>query len=136
MAGTPKQEEELWALTAPVQLGEHVVSQPEETTTPDGKLSVVKGTYSDGETKFVLLLQRATDDLDSLPDVETLMTDNGVSGATVVGESSCGVAADNDVPLCLQVHDNTAILIAGLSGQSYEQLNELVNTMYATLRTS
>lgn len=124
----PSIDETLWQLEPPKTLGGFVVG--DVTSTPlstSSDRAIVTATYTDGSDKLVLLLSRPEDK------VATYLDDVGVEDTESVDKASCGTSADNAVPLCARVVDDTAIAVAGLSEQEFPELASLVDAFYDEL---
>lgn len=119
-----------WELKLPVQVGDYVVGDPTDqgssapTSTDETLLSA---NYSDGSNKVVLQLYRPE------TDINAYLTSLGVTESVAVGSSMCGATKDTQLPMCVRVVDETAITVAGRSGQDHETLAALVDQFYAKL---
>lgn len=126
---TPSIDESLWDLKAPPTLGGFVVG--ETTSTPLGTSSdrsIVTAKYADGSDTLLLILSRPEDD------VSTYLENAGIEGTQPVEDATCGTSVDNAVPFCVRVVDDTAIAVAGLSGQEFTELAPLVDSFYSTMQ--
>lgn len=126
---TPTVDESLWPLEPPKTLGNLVqgVASASPAATP-GDRDIVRADYSDGAAKVVLLLSRPEGDLASY------LKDAGVENVQPIGDASCGISVDNTIPVCARVIDDTAIAVAGLTEQNFEQIASLVDSFYRALR--
>ena len=106
-----------------------MAGEAKESPAPDGKSSIIRATYSDGNTKFVLLFQRPgpASNLDSYLGRSHLRH-------LPVHDASCGIFVDSKNPVCARVLDSTAIMVMGLSNQDNESLAGLIDTVYATVK--
>ena len=126
---TPSIDETLWVMESPTTLGNYV--RGDVTSTPagtQGDRDIVRANYADGTNSIVLLLSRPEDDL------ATYLENAGVDTTEPVGDATCGISVDNDVQVCARIVDDTAIAVAGLNDQDFEQLAELIDQFYAALR--
>lgn len=117
-----------WPLTAPtvhedwVQ-GETSTMEPVEGT----ERTVVTSAYSNGAERIVLVLSRPE------TDITGYFADANIGERQEVGDSSCGLSQDTGLPLCVQILDETALLVAGTDGQSYQELDGLVEEFYLAI---
>ena len=117
-------------LKLPVQVGDFVAGEAKESPAPDGKSSIIRATYSDGNTKFVLLFQRPG----PASNLDSYLGEVGISDISQVHDASCGIFVDSKNPVCARVLDSTAIMVMGLSNQDNESLAGLIDTVYATVK--
>ncbi len=132
---SPTVEEELWELEPPVTMDEFV--RGDVTSTPrdgDNDRDIARADYTDGTDRLILLLSRPETDL------ATYLEGAQVSGVEPVegsGGISCGtstISAENSIPFCARVVDDTAIAVAGLSEQDTSTLTSLVDSFYEELQ--
>lgn len=128
---TPTVDESLWDLDPPVQVGPLVRGDVNATPKAlEGDRDILTAPYTDGTDKAILLLSRPEDDLTSylenagVPDAEPMADSDGIS---------CGIA-DNQIPVCARVVDDTAIGVAGLTEQDFSTLSSLVDSFYEELQ--
>lgn len=88
---------------------------------------VVSANYADGSQRIVLLLSRPEADL------QEYLTDANVGQTEEVGQDTCGRSQDTDAPVCVRIADDTAIMVAGLDQQSFQQLSQMVDEFHTVL---
>lgn len=125
--GKPSTHAARWSTKPPVQIGNFVVGDVKDESSPNRSQAVVTAQYSDGASKFVLVTSRS--EISAPGFAESI----GLTNPTKVGKSVCGTTADTNVPACLRIVDFTGILVAGLSGQDNETLAKTVDTVYEAL---
>ncbi len=129
---TPSVDKALWDLEAPTQVGSLVRGDVNTTPgTTTGDRDILTATYTDGTDTVVLLLSRPENDLNTYLEDVNVTDPEPVQGADDI---SCGNSADNAVPFCARIVDDTAIAVAGLSEQDYAALTSLVDSFYEELR--
>lgn len=119
-----------WEMAPPPAVGAYATSgiqsiEPREDEPWD---EVVQAEYSDGESKFILEMARPASDIDSF------MAEAATNDVQSVSGSQCGVLVDNGAPICAEIKDDTAIAIVGLSGQSPDELSDLISEFYDVLK--
>lgn len=125
---TPTETHREWALEPPTVhedwvRGEMSITEPAEGT----DRVVVTSTYSTGLERVVLVLSRPE------TDISQYLADAAITSVEQVAGSRCGVSEDTDLPVCVQIRDATGILLAGTDGQSYRELDALLEEFYAVL---
>ena len=90
--------------------------------------TVLRSNYSDGSSKFTLLLQRPA------PELETYLSDSGITGVTSVHDASCGTFEQAQKPVCARVIDKTVIMVMGFSDQDNETLANLIESVYNAVK--
>lgn len=125
---TPTETHREWPLDPPAVhedwvRGEMSVTEPAEGT----DRVVVTSTYSTGVERIALVLSRPE------ADITEYLTDAAITSVEQVAGSHCGVSEDTDLPVCVQIRDTTGILVAGTDGQSYPELDALLEEFYTVL---
>lgn len=110
-----------WALEPPQVVDDLVRGDVTPTTNPAfPDQTVVRADYTDGKARLVLILSRPQSDVDDFLD------DAGVEDLASTGDMRCGTSGDTGGAVCAQVVDETAIMLAGLSGQDADTLSLLL----------
>lgn len=110
-----------WALEPPQLVGNLVRGDVTPTTNPAfPDQTVVRADYTDGSAKVVLILSRPQ------PDVDRFLGDAGVTDLATTGDIRCGTSGDTGGAVCARVVDETAIMLAGLTGQDRDSLSVLL----------
>ncbi|MDO5735055.1 MAG: hypothetical protein Q4P15_01120 [Propionibacteriaceae bacterium] len=126
---TPTVEEEPpWPLEPPVSVGNMVKGESASPSSAPAGREIARANYSDGSVKVLLLLSRPEDDL------EDYLANLRVEEVEAVGDAKCGMSADTQLPVCARIIDETAIAVAGLSEQEFQQLASLVESFYAAMQ--
>lgn len=125
---TPTETIRDWPLDPPLVHEDWVRGETATTEPVDGmERTVVASTYSTGSERFALVLSRPE------LDMPEYLEDAAIGSIEEVGESTCGLSQDTDVPVCIQIVDQTGILLAGTDGQSFGELDELLEEFYVLL---
>jgi hypothetical protein len=117
-----------WALKLPSQIANFAHDEVKESVAPSGGGTVLQSNYSDGSSKFALLLQRPA------PELETYLSDSGITGVTSVHDASCGTFEQAQKPVCARVIDKTVIMVMGFSDQDNETLANLIESVYNVVK--
>ena len=117
-----------WALKLPSQIANFAHDGVKESAAPSGGGTILRSNYSDGSSKFTLLLQRPA------PALETYLSDSGITGVTSVHDASCGTFEQAQKPVCARVIDKTVIMVMGLSDQDNETLANLIESVYNVVK--
>ena len=117
-----------WDLKLPSQIANFAHDGVKESAAPSGGGTVLRSNYSDGSSKFTLLLQRPA------PELETYLSDSGITGVTSVHDASCGTFEQAQKPVCARVIDKTVIMVMGFSDQDNETLANLIESVYNAVK--
>ncbi len=117
-----------WALKLPSQIANFAHDGVKESPAPNGEGTVLRSNYSDGSSKFMLLLQRPA------PELETHLAESGITNVTSVHDASCGNYDKEQMPVCARVIDKTVIMVMGFSGQDNETLANLIESIYDVVK--
>ena len=128
--GSTPDHSKLWTVKPPVQIGDFVAKDVKDTSPTDHSRLVGTANYSDGTTKFVLVISRYEV---SMPGI---VENTGLVNPVKVGNATCGTTVDTSLPACVRIVDFTGVLVAGLSGQDPEALVATLDTVTAALTGS
>ena len=117
-----------WALKLPSQIANFAHDGVKESPAPNGEGTVLRSNYSDGSSKFMLLLQRPA------PELATHLAESGITNVTSVHDASCGTYDKEQMPVCARVIEKTVIMVMGFSGQNNETLADLIESAYNTVK--
>ena len=117
-----------WALKLPTQIGSFANDGVKESAAPSGAGTILRSNYSDGNSQFMLLLQRPA------PELNSYLTSSGITNITSVHDASCGIYDKEQMPVCARVIDKTVIMVMGFSGQNNETLADLIESAYNTVK--
>ena len=117
-----------WALKLPSQIANFAHDEVKESVAPSGGGTVLRSNYSDGNSQFMLLLQRPA------PELNSYLTSSGITNITSVHDASCGIYDKEQMPVCARVIDKTVIMVMGFSGQNNETLADLIESAYNTVK--
>ena len=117
-----------WALKLPTQIGNFANDGVKESAAPSGAGTILRSNYSDGNSQFMLLLQRPA------PELNSYLTSSGITNITSVHDASCGIYDKEQMPVCARVIEKTVIMVMGFSGQNNETLADLIESAYNTVK--
>jgi hypothetical protein len=117
-----------WVLKLPSQIADFAHDGVKESDAPDGEGTILQSNYSDGSSKFTLLLQRPA------PDLNSYLSESGITNVASVHDASCGIYENQQKPVCARVIDKTIIMVMGLSGQDNETLADLIGSVYDAVK--
>ena len=117
-----------WALKLPTQIGSFANDGVKESAAPSGAGTILRSNYSDGNSQFMLLLQRPA------PELNSYLTSSGITNITSVHDASCGIYDKEQMPVCARVIEKTVIMVMGFSGQNNETLADLIESAYNTVK--
>ena len=117
-----------WDLRLPTQIGDFANDGVKESAAPSGEGTILRSNYSDGNSQFMLLLQRPAPELDSY------LSSSGITNLTSVHDASCGIYDKEQMPVCARVIEKTVIMVMGFSGQNNETLADLIESAYNTVK--
>ncbi|MDO5092281.1 MAG: hypothetical protein Q4D79_02490 [Propionibacteriaceae bacterium] len=126
----PPDHSNLWAVKPPIQIGDFVAKDVKDTSPADRSRSVSTANYSDGTSKFVLVVSRYEV---SMPGI---VENTGLANPVKVGNATCGTTVDTNLPACVRIVDFTGVLVAGLSGQDPETLVTTLDSVTTALTGS
>lgn len=117
-----------WVLKLPSQIADFAHDGVKESDAPDDEGTILQSNYSDGSSKFTLLLQRPA------PDLNSYLSESGITNVASVHDASCGIYENQQKPVCARVIDKTVIMVMGLSGQDNETLADLIGSVYDAVK--
>ena len=117
-----------WALKLPTQIGSFANDGVKESAAPSGAGTILRSNYSDGNSQFMLLLQRPA------PELNSYLTSSGITNIPSVHDASCGIYDKEKMPVCARVIDKTVIMVMGFSGQDNETLANLIESIYDVVK--
>lgn len=87
------------------------------TTNPTSGISTMSSTYSKGSQPAVVVVLSRPE-----KDAQKFMAEAAMGAVTAQGEGYCGTSSDNNLDTCVVISEQTAVMVAGLLGQSRADL--------------